>query len=127
MAASARAKAVRAGSVVLGMSPDPVAKVKKFHDKYDLDFALLADEDHAVAETYGAWGPKTRYGKTSDGLIRSGFVIDRDGTVAAAKVNVNTELRVNQGWASPKTTSFLTMDSTDGRIDTTYHVAWKKC
>jgi hypothetical protein len=42
-------------------------------------------------------------------------------------LNVNTELRVNQGWASPKTTSFLTMDSTDGRIDTTYHVAWKKC
>jgi len=42
-------------------------------------------------------------------------------------LNVNTELRVSRGWSSPKTTSFLTMDSTDGRIDTVYHVAWKKC
>jgi hypothetical protein len=42
-------------------------------------------------------------------------------------LNVNTELRVNRGWSNPKTTSFLTMDSTDGRLDTVYHVAWKKC
>jgi hypothetical protein len=42
-------------------------------------------------------------------------------------LNVNTELRVSKGWSNPKTTSFMTMDSTDGRIDTVYHVAWKKC
>jgi peroxiredoxin Q/BCP len=81
----------RAGATVLGISPQSVESHAKFRDKFSLPFPLLADEDHAVAETYGAWGPKTRYGKTSDGLIRSGFVIDRDGTLAAAKVNVNAD------------------------------------
>ena len=81
----------RAGATVLGISPQSVESHVKFRDKFSLPFPLLADEDHAVASTYGAWGPKTRYGKTFDGLIRSGFVIDRDGTVAAAKVNVNAD------------------------------------
>jgi thioredoxin-dependent peroxiredoxin len=81
----------RAGATVLGISPQSIASHVKFKDKFSLPFPLLADEDHAVASTYGAWGPKTRYGKTYDGLIRSGFVIDRDGTVAAAKVNVNAD------------------------------------
>lgn len=81
----------RAGATVLGISPQSVESHVKFKEKYSLPFPLLADQDHAVAETYGAWGPKTRYGKTYDGLIRSGFVIDRDGTVAAAKVNVNAD------------------------------------
>jgi thioredoxin-dependent peroxiredoxin len=81
----------RAGATVLGISPQSIESHVKFRDKFSLPFPLLADEDHAVAAAYGAWGPKTRYGKTSDGLIRSGFVIDRDGTVAAAKVNVNAD------------------------------------
>ncbi len=81
----------RAGATVLGISPQSIESHVKFKDKFSLPFPLLADEDHAVASTYGAWGPKTRYGKTFDGLIRSGFVIDRDGTVAAAKVNVNAD------------------------------------
>jgi len=81
----------RAGATVLGISPQSVESHVKFRDKFSLPFPLLADEDHAVAEAYGAWGPKTRYGKTSVGLIRSGFVIDRDGAVAAAKVNVNAD------------------------------------
>jgi thioredoxin-dependent peroxiredoxin len=81
----------RAGATVLGISPQSIESHVKFKDKFSLPFPLLADEDHAVAEEYGAWGPKTRYGKTSIGLIRSGFVIDRDGTVAAAKVNVNAD------------------------------------
>jgi peroxiredoxin Q/BCP len=81
----------RAGATVLGISPQSVESHVKFRDKFSLPFPLLADEDHSVAASYGAWGPKTRYGKTSDGLIRSGFVIDRDGTVAAAKVNVNAD------------------------------------
>ncbi len=81
----------RAGATVLGISPQSIESHVKFRDKFSLPFPLLADEDHAVASTYGAWGPKTRYGKTFDGLIRSGFVIDRDGTVAAAKVNVNAD------------------------------------
>jgi peroxiredoxin Q/BCP len=81
----------RAGATVLGISPQSVESHVRFKEKYSLPFPLLADEDHAVAEAYGAWGEKTRYGKTSVGLIRSGFVIDRDGTVAAAKVNVNAD------------------------------------
>jgi len=80
-----------AGVTVLGVSPDSVESHQRFKDKFTLPFPLLADEDHAVAEAYGAWGEKTRYGKTSVGLIRSGFVIDADGNVAAAKVNVNAD------------------------------------
>jgi thioredoxin-dependent peroxiredoxin len=57
-----RADYAKAGARVLGISPDPVAKVKKFHDKYDLGFTLLADEDHAVAEAYGVWIEKSMYG-----------------------------------------------------------------
>jgi peroxiredoxin Q/BCP len=87
----------RAGVTVLGISPDSVESHRKFKDKHTLPFPLLADEDHAVAEAYGAWGEKKRYGRTSIGLIRSGFVIDRDGNVAAAKVNVNADR--HRDWA----------------------------
>jgi peroxiredoxin Q/BCP len=71
-----------AGAVVLGVSPDPVKLVKKFHDKQSLNFTLLADEDHAVCELYGVWGEKSMYGKTYFGAMRSTFIIDGDGTVA---------------------------------------------
>ena len=57
----------QAGAVVLGISPDAVAKVKKFHDKEGLDFALLADEDHSITERYGVWSQKSMYGKTYRG------------------------------------------------------------
>jgi peroxiredoxin Q/BCP len=72
-----------AGAVVLGVSPDPVAKVKKFHDKQQLNFSLLADEGHAVAEGYGVWVQKSMYGRTYMGNERTTFVIDPDGTVVA--------------------------------------------
>jgi peroxiredoxin Q/BCP len=71
-----------AGAVVLGISPDPVAKVKKFHEKFSLDFALLADEDHAVAEDYGVWVEKSMYGRKYLGNERTTFIIDSDGLVA---------------------------------------------
>jgi thioredoxin-dependent peroxiredoxin len=71
-----------AGAVVLGVSPDPVAKVKKFHDKFSLDFTLLADEDHSVAEAYGVWAEKSMYGRKYFGNERTTFVIDADGLVA---------------------------------------------
>jgi peroxiredoxin Q/BCP len=71
-----------AGAVVLGVSPDPVAKVKKFHDKQGLNFSLLADEGHPVAEAYGVWAEKSMYGKTYFGNERTTFVIGRDGIVA---------------------------------------------
>jgi peroxiredoxin Q/BCP len=70
-----------AGATVLGVSPDPVKAVKKFHDKQSLNFTLLADEDHAVAERYGVWIEKSMYGRTYWGNARATFVIDEDGTV----------------------------------------------
>jgi peroxiredoxin Q/BCP len=72
----------RIGAPVLGISPDPVAKVKKFHEKQDLNFTLLADEDHAVAEAYGVWVEKSMYGKTYFGNERTTFVIDPEGRVS---------------------------------------------
>ena len=72
----------QAGVRVLGVSPDPVKLVKKFHDKQSLNFTLLADEDHAVCDLYGVWGEKSMYGKTYFGAMRSTFIIDGDGTVA---------------------------------------------
>jgi thioredoxin-dependent peroxiredoxin len=77
------------GATVLGVSPDPVGKVKKFHDKYDLDFRLLADSDHAVAEQYGVWAEKSMYGRTYWGNLRATFIIDKDGTVAAVLPKVS--------------------------------------
>jgi len=73
---------VQLGAPVLGVSPDPVAKVKKFHDKYELNFSLLADEDHAVAEAYGVWAEKSMYGRKYFGNERTTFVIGPDGVVA---------------------------------------------
>jgi peroxiredoxin Q/BCP len=71
-----------AGVTVLGVSPDPVKKVKKFHDGQELNFTLLADEDHAVCEAYGVWVEKSMYGRTYWGAQRSTFVIGEDGVVA---------------------------------------------
>ena len=71
-----------AGAAVLGISPDSVAKVKRFHEKFSLDFALLADEDHAVAEAYGVWVEKSMYGRKYFGNERTTFVIDFEGRVA---------------------------------------------
>ncbi len=70
-----------AGAVILGVSPDPVDSHAKFAGKYSLNFPLLADTDTAVTRAYGAWGEKTSYGKTSVGLIRTTFVIDRQGII----------------------------------------------
>jgi thioredoxin-dependent peroxiredoxin len=70
-----------AGAVVLGVSPDPVTRIKGFHEDQGLNFDLLADEDHAVAESYGVWVEKSRYGRTYWGNERTTFVIDEDGVV----------------------------------------------
>src|SRR5918998_2773925 len=71
-----------AGATVVGVSPDPVDAVKKFHAKQSLNFTLLADADHGVSETYGVWGERSMYGKTYMGVSRSTFIIGADGTVA---------------------------------------------
>jgi len=73
-----------AGARVIGVSPDSVEAVRKFADKFDLDFTLLADADHAVAEKYGAWVEKSMYGKKYMGVQRATFIIGPDGKVARA-------------------------------------------
>lgn len=78
----------REGYDVVGVSPDPVGKLATFAEKEGLTFPLLSDEDHAVAEAYGAWGEKKNYGRTYEGLIRSTIVVDADGTVSIAQYNV---------------------------------------
>ena len=70
------------GARVVGVSPDEVDAVRKFADKYDLDFTLLADADHAVADAYGTWGEKSMYGKKYMGVARATFLIDAEGTIA---------------------------------------------
>jgi peroxiredoxin Q/BCP len=71
-----------AGARVIGISPDPVDAVAKFAGKFDLDFTLLADADHAVADQYGTWVEKSMYGKKYMGVQRATFVIDADGKIA---------------------------------------------
>jgi peroxiredoxin Q/BCP len=71
-----------AGARVIGISPDKVEAVKKFADKFDLEFTLLADADHAVAEPYGAWVEKSMYGKKYMGVQRATFVIAPGGKIA---------------------------------------------
>ncbi|MEO3942658.1 thioredoxin-dependent thiol peroxidase [Paenarthrobacter nicotinovorans] len=77
-----------AGYEVVGISPDPVKALAKFASEEQLTFPLLSDEDHAVAEAYGAWGEKKNYGKTYMGLIRSTVVVDPEGKVSLAQYNV---------------------------------------
>jgi peroxiredoxin Q/BCP len=74
---------------VLGVSPDPVDAIKKFHSGQSLNFTLLADPDRSVIEQYGAWGEKKNYGRTYMGVHRSTFIVDGDGTVAKVFPNVS--------------------------------------
>jgi thioredoxin-dependent peroxiredoxin len=68
-------------TVVIGISPDKSARLKKFDDKYELGFTLLSDEDHAIAEKYGVWVEKKNYGKTYMGVQRSAFLVGADGKI----------------------------------------------
>ena len=79
------------GAVVLGVSADDVASHKKFSDKFSLNFPLLADTDHKVAEKYGAWREKNMYGKLSMGIQRSTFLIDAAGAVAKVWKKVSVD------------------------------------
>ena len=74
-----------AGVTVIGISPDPPEKLAKFRAKYGLEFLLLSDPEHAAAKAYGAWGTKSMYGKTYEGILRSHAAIDEDGTIVAIK------------------------------------------
>ncbi|MEX2501212.1 MAG: peroxiredoxin [Trueperaceae bacterium] len=81
---------------VLGVSPDEVDKHRAFREEHGLPFPLLADPDHAVAKTYGAYGTKTAYGKQVTGILRSTFLIAPDGTLAEAMRNVRAKGHVDR-------------------------------
>ncbi|MEL0191930.1 MAG: thioredoxin-dependent thiol peroxidase [Halieaceae bacterium] len=77
--------------VALGVSPDPVNRLAKFRDRDGLNFTLLSDEDHAIADKYGAWGPKKFMGREFDGILRTTFIIGKDGRLKAVMDKVKTK------------------------------------
>ena len=77
--------------MTLGISPDPVVRLKKFEEKESLNFTLLSDVDHSVAEKYGVWGLKKFMGKEFMGVIRSTFVVNKEGRIAFLMPKVNTK------------------------------------
>ena len=80
-----------AGYEVYGVSPDPVEELAAFRAEHDLPFPLLSDEDHSMAEAFGAWGTKKNYGREYEGIIRSTFAVAEDGTIEHAWYNVNAQ------------------------------------
>jgi peroxiredoxin Q/BCP len=83
------AKPLIGDSVVLGISPDKIAALRSFAAKQHLDFDLLSDPDHAVADTYGVWKEKKLYGKAYMGIERSAFLVDRKGKLAAVRYKIS--------------------------------------
>ncbi len=78
-------------TVVLGISPDPQKRLQNFIDKQGLNFDLLSDEDHKIADKYGAWGPKKFMGREFDGILRSSFIVGKDGRLKHIMAKVNTK------------------------------------
>lgn len=85
-----------AGYRIVGISPDSPDRNAVFKEKYDLPFALLSDPNHVVADAFGAWGTKKNYGREYEGLIRSTFVIDADGTILQELRNVKATGHVDR-------------------------------
>ncbi len=97
------------GVIAVGISPDLPKKQKAFDGKFNLDFPLLSDPDHKVAIAYGAWGEKSMYGKTYEGIIRSSFMIDEHGRIIQASYKVKPQETVpNAQQALSKTNSAST-------------------
>ena len=92
----------KAGAMVIGVSPDSVEKHGKFRVKHKLTVALGSDPEHRVAESYGAWGEKSLYGKKYFGIIRSTFLIAPDGTVARVWPKVKVEGHAEEVLAAVK-------------------------
>ena len=78
-------------TVVLGISPDPVPRLQKFIEKYDLNFDMLSDVDHPIADKYGVWGQKKMAGREYMGLIRTTFIIGKDGRLKHVMEKVRTK------------------------------------
>ncbi len=87
----ARQAFAKRDAVVLGVSPDPVKKLVNFIEKKELNFDLLSDEDHAITEKYGAWGLKKFMGREFMGVLRSTFIIGKDGKLKHVMAKVNTK------------------------------------
>ena len=86
------AKALKSlNTVVLGISPDPVKKLAKFVERDELNFQMLSDEDHAIADKYGAWGPKKFMGREFDGILRTTFIVGKDGKLKAVMDKFKTK------------------------------------
>ena len=77
-----KAELKKRNAVALGLSPDPVDKLARFADKHQLNFTLLADEDHKVADKYGVWGMKKFMGREFMGLIRTTFIVNEEGKLS---------------------------------------------
>ncbi|MCB0532751.1 MAG: thioredoxin-dependent thiol peroxidase [Saprospiraceae bacterium] len=89
-------KFIAQGYAILGVSPDSVKKHVKFIEKYDLPFSLLADEDKAVSNAYGVWGPKKFMGRSYEGVHRTTFVIDASGKIEEIIEKVDTKNHADQ-------------------------------
>ena len=87
----AKAEWERLDTVVLGVSPDPQTKLQRFIDKQELNFDLLSDENHAIAEKYGAWGLKKFMGREFMGILRTTFIIGKDGRLKHVMDKVKTK------------------------------------
>lgn len=83
-------------TVVLGVSPDSVKSHQNFIKKHNLNFTLLSDPEHEVAEAYGAWGEKKMYGKTYMGILRSTFIIGKDGIIKHVFEKVKVAAHANE-------------------------------
>lgn len=84
------------GYQVLGVSPDPITKHEKFRDKHELNFPLIADTEHTLAQAYGVWREKTNYGKTYHGIVRSTFVLDKTHHITHIYDNVRAKGHVER-------------------------------
>lgn len=87
---------IQKGMVVLGVSADNEESHKKFAEKFNLPFSLLADTDKKIIESYGVWGEKNMYGKKSMGILRTTFVIDKEGKIQEIIKKVDTEAATEQ-------------------------------
>ncbi len=85
---------------MVGVSPDAPPAQKKFAEKNNLNFPLLSDAEHKVAKSYGAWGPKTMYGKKFEGINRSSFMIDETGKIIAAWYKISPQATVPEALKS---------------------------
>lgn len=88
------------GIAAVGISPDDPDKQLRFDEKHSLGFPLLSDTNHAVAERYGAWGTKTSFGKTREGIIRSSFLVDEQGELLGVWYKVKPDDTVPKALAA---------------------------